>query len=148
MIDPVVRTAVLERYAAYAHTLDDGLVDEWAQCFTAEGRLETSRPLVVEGRQNLVELGRLWLAAQPGQTRHCSWHHTLSQEGELIRGRCSAALLQTTEGGVSIMFTASYRDVFAFEDDEWRILERNVLMDQPGALPAFVDASPHLRVID
>ena len=148
MIASAVRTAVLERYAAYAHTLDDGLVDQWAECFTAEGRLATSRPLVVEGRKNLVELGRLWLAAQPGKTRHCSWHHTLIQEGKLIRGRCSAALLQTTEAGVSVRFTATYRDVFAFEDDEWRILERNVLMDQPGTPPAVVDASPHLRVID
>ncbi|MEI8056545.1 MAG: nuclear transport factor 2 family protein [Actinomycetes bacterium] len=148
MIDYAARTAVLELYAAYAHTLDDGLVDEWAECFTVEGRLETSRPLVVEGRKNLVELGRLWLAAQPGQTRHCSWHHQLTQDGDRIRGRCSAALLQTTESGVSIVFTATYRDLFAFEDDAWRIVERYVLMDQPGVTPVLDTAAPHLRVID
>ena len=129
MIDPSVRAAVLERYAAYAHMLDDGLVDEWAGCFTVEGRLETTRPLVVVGRRNLVELGRLWLAAQPGQTRHASWHHQLSEDGAMIRGRCSAALLQTTEAGVSIVFTATYRDLFALEDDAWRIVERHVTMD-------------------
>ena len=148
MIDHDVRAAVLERYAAYAHTLDDGLVEEWAECFTADGRLETSRPLVVEGRKNLIELGRLWLAAQPGPTRHSSWHHQLTQEGDLVRGRCSAALLQTTEAGVSIVFTATYRDLFAFEDDEWRLAERHVAMDQPGTMPAIDDTSRHLRVID
>lgn len=148
MIDPAVRTAVLERCAEYAHTLDDGLVDEWAQCFTAEGRLETSRPLVVEGRKNLVEFGRLWLAAQSGQTRHCSWHHQLSEDGERIRGRCSAALMQTTESGVSILFTATYRDLFGVEDGAWRIVERRVAMDQPRHVPAVGGPTPQPRVVD
>ena len=57
-----------------------------------------------------------------GPTRHCSWLHFL--------------------------FAAIYRDVFALEDDGWRIVERNVVMDQPGTLPAVVDTSPQLRVID
>ena len=148
MIDPAVRIAVLERCAEYAHTLDDGLVDQWAECFTAEGRLETSRPLAVEGRKNLVEFGRLWLAAQPGQTRHCSWHHQLSEDGVRIRSRSSAALMQTTESGVSILFTATYRDLFGVEDGAWRIVERHVAMDQPGRLQALGGPAPRPRVVD
>lgn len=132
---PMVRAAVRERvmacHSAYAHLLDDGHIEGWAECFTPDGRLETSRPLLVVGRENLIEFGRLWLLAQRGPTRHSTWHHELAQEGDLITGRCSAALLQTTEAGVSIVFTATYRDVFEFHDDDWRIQHRHVSMDAP-----------------
>jgi 3-phenylpropionate/cinnamic acid dioxygenase small subunit len=149
MIDQAVRVGVLDCYAGYAHALDDGLIEEWAECFTCTGRLETSRPLVVVGRKNLIDFGRLWLAAQPGPTRHASWHHRFTQDGALVRGRCTAALLQTTESGVTVLFTATYRDVFAFEDDAWRISERYVAIDVPGARtsPDGVGA-PLLRAVD
>ena len=131
MVLDAVRERVMARYSAYAHLLDDGHIECWAECFTPDGRLETTRPLLVVGRENLIEFGRLWLLAQRGPTRHSTWHHELAQDGDLITGRCSAALLQTTEAGVSIAFTATYRDVFEFHDDDWRIRHRHVSMDAP-----------------
>jgi len=133
MVEAQVRAEVLDLYAAYAHALDDGHIEEWVECFTRDGRLETTRPLLVTGRRDLADFGRLWLSAQAGPTRHCSWHHRLVAEGELVLGRSSAAVLQTTGEGVSILFTGTYRDVFAREDGAWRIRERHVTIDAPGS---------------
>jgi 3-phenylpropionate/cinnamic acid dioxygenase small subunit len=145
MVDAAVRAEVLECYAAYAHCLDDGRIDEWVECFTADGRLETTRPLVVQGRKNLAEFGRLWLSAQAGPTRHCSWHHELLDVDGLVHGRCSVALLQTTASGVTVAFTGTYRDMFAHDEGRWRIQERHVTIDVAPA-PVHLPAG-HLRSV-
>lgn len=139
----------MDLHCSYANALDDGEIEQWGECFTADGWLETTRPLIVAGRRNLIEFGHLWLAAQPGPTRHSTWHHLLKAEGDRVVGRCSAALLQTTTSGVSIVFTAVYRDVFAFEDNAWRIAERHVTMDSVDSrMPLGSNRTAILRAVD
>ena len=148
-LDGDVRASIMDLHANYANALDDGEIDKWGQCFTEDGRLETTRPVIVAGRRNVVEFGHLWLAAQPGQTRHSTWHHLLTSDGDRVLGRCSAMMPQTTPAGVSIGFTAVYRDVFTFEDKAWRIAERHVTMDlaDTGVLSSPIRPAK-LRAVD
>ncbi|MCW2767880.1 nuclear transport factor 2 family protein [Nocardioides sp.] len=131
--DPEVRRSLLDLHAAYAFSIDSGDADAFADCFTPDGVLETTRPLVVTGRDELVAFAhdRARHAADP--CRHLTWHHTFAGGPDQVEGRCSAAVLQTTSAGVQVLFTATYVDWFVQSGEKWRLLRRFVAMDLPGA---------------
>jgi len=118
----------MDLHARYANAIDDGDPDAWARCFTTDGVLRTSRPLKVTGRAGLREFAQSWCAARPGPSRHVTWHHVVSDADRT--GRCSAALLLTTDAGVAICYTAVYRDSFERVGDEWLLKERVVSLDR------------------
>jgi len=132
-LDATGRFEILELCARYANTIDDGDAAGWADCFTADGVLVlASRGREVRGRTELAAFATTWWRSDPSPRRHVSWHHVLTPDGDEVLGRCSAALLSTSEEGVRVEFTAVYRDRFTRADGAWRIRERVVELDRPG----------------
>lgn len=136
MIDPLDHLALLELHAAYAHTIDDGDADAWAECFTPDGVLWSTRPSEVSGREALAEFARGRIASLGDRERHLSWNHTFAADGRAVAGRCSASLARSGPGGTILLFTASYRDRFERHDGRWRIARREVHYDNPPPSPA------------
>ncbi|MEO3856500.1 nuclear transport factor 2 family protein [Acrocarpospora sp. B8E8] len=124
-----LRDEVMDLHARYANAIDDGDAEAWARCFTPDGVLRTNRPLEVTGRPALRAFAESWIASRPGPSRHITWHH-LVLEAELA-GRCSAGLLVTMAEGVSMSYTAVYRDRFERVRAEWLLKERVVAIDRP-----------------
>jgi hypothetical protein len=117
-------------HARYAFAIDGGDAEAWADCFTPDGVLRTTRPLEIRGRDALRAFARDWHAASPAPRRHLSWHVLLEERNGELRGRCYAALLRTAETGVVAEFTAVYRDVYVRGEDGLLIVERHVDIDR------------------
>lgn len=133
----LTRQALLDLHAAYAFAIDDGDAEGFADCFTRDGVLETTRPVVVSGREALVAFARARASSATDPARHMTWHHTFEEQAAQVNGRCSAAIFQTTHDGVSIVFTATYLDTFVQEAQEhpvWRLRKRLVLIARAGAV--------------
>ena len=120
----------MDLHARYAFTIDDGEAEGWADCFTPDGVLETTRPLLVAGSADLVAFATARAARSTAVARHITWHETFADEGGRIAGRCSAALVETRPTGVVTVFTATYRDSFVRLASGWRISRRQVLIDR------------------
>jgi SnoaL-like domain len=122
--------AVLDVHARYAWAIDGGDAEAWAECFTADGVLRTSRPLEIRGRHALREFAQDWHVLSPAPRRHVSWNLLLGEAHGELSSRCYAALLTTCERGVAVEFTARYRDVYAHGDGGLLLAERVVEIDR------------------
>jgi hypothetical protein len=130
-IDVGVRNALMDLHARYATTIDEGDAEGWSDCFTDDGVLETTRPLEVAGRADLVAFARAHAASATGPARHVTWHHTFTPVADgRVTGRCSAAILETTTTGVRAVFTARYLDTFVRVGAGWRLRRRSVFIDR------------------
>lgn len=145
MIEAGDRLAVLELHARYAHAIDSGDGEAWADCFVRDGLLRTTRPTVVRGRDDLVAFAREWHARTTAQRRHATWHHLLSVEDDGLSGVCYAAVLATTPAGVECEFTAVYRDRLIRTAAGWRLRERLVDIDRE---PVPTISEPPVRRAD
>jgi hypothetical protein len=123
------RLALLETYAELAATIDGGDGGGWANLFTEDGLLRTSRGTELRGREELARFATDWFGSDGSPRRHMSWHHRFEPAGEEVLGRCYAALLRTGKDAVAIEFTASYRDRFCRRGDGWLLRERDVAID-------------------
>jgi ketosteroid isomerase-like protein len=123
------RLALLEIYAELAATIDGGDAAGWADLFTEDGVLRTSRGRELRGREELARFAAEWFGSSSSPRRHMSWHHRFEPVGEEILGSCYAALLRTGPDAVTIEFTASYRDRFSRRGDGWLLRERDVAID-------------------
>jgi 3-phenylpropionate/cinnamic acid dioxygenase small subunit len=134
-VDPDTRQALLDLHARYAFTIDDGDAEAWAACFTPDGVLETTRPLLVSGTAELTAFARARAVESKAPARHVTWHETFAQapNGQ-ISARCSAALVETRMGGVVAVFTATYLDTFVKGIGGWMIGRRRVLIDLPESV--------------
>ena len=130
-IDAATRFELLDTYARYGHSYDDGDFEQWAACFTVDGVLWTSRGLEVRGRQGLQEFARSRTAGIRTPERHLSWHHLFTPTDGGVQGRCSAGIVRTTTEGVGFVFVATYRDRLVFDDGLWRLALREVHFDTP-----------------
>lgn len=124
------RTEVLELVARAAFAIDDGDALGWAQCFTEDGALRTTRPTEIVGREALAAFAQSWRSGRDTIPRHVSWHHRLEADGDDIVGRCSAAVLAAGAEGIGIELTARYRDRYRLVAGHWQIAERLVELDR------------------
>jgi 3-phenylpropionate/cinnamic acid dioxygenase small subunit len=135
-VDIADRMALLDLHARSARAIDSGDSLAWAECFTEDGVLRTSRPREVRGRSALTAFAAEWHASLSAQRRHVTWHHLVDAEDDELVGTCYAAILRTTPAGVEAEFTAVYRDRFVRVDDAWRLRERDVEIDSAPDEPA------------
>lgn len=122
---------VLNLYAAYCHSVDDGQAADLEACFTEEAVFRvidrgaegtaTSRELV--GRSGIVS-GILGVAATRAGFRHLAFNHRLTQSGEsVVEG---VADFQVFDGDGCIEATGRYLDTFVASDAGWKISTRVV----------------------
>jgi len=130
-IDSALRAELLDVYAHYAHSIDDGDAIAWAECFTPDGVLWSSRGFEVAGREALRLFAESRHRERPAPERHASWHHLFTRTGDGVVGRCSAAILRTTPGAVEVVFAATYRDLLVPSTSGWMISRRDVHIDEP-----------------
>lgn len=136
-IDPADHLALLELHARYAHTLDDADARGWSECFTPDGVLWSNRPVEVIGRAALEPFGQARIDGLTDPERHVSWNHVFEAADDGCAGRCSAAMLRTGADGVTVLFSATYRDRFVRDSGTggWLIARREVHYDKAGVVP-------------
>jgi len=124
-----VRLELLDLHARLAQAIDSGDAGGWADLFAADGVLRTSRPRELHGREQLARFAAEWFGATSEPRRHVTWHHRFEGAGNEVEGRCYAAVLRSSGGGVGIEFTALYHDRFRRHDGRWLLRERDVAID-------------------
>lgn len=121
---------IRQLYARYAHTIDTGDAEGWADTFTADGVFGNAH-----GRDALVafvetvyqqnqKLGR--------QSRHWNNQILIEPTAEGAHGSCYLVLYNTGVNPPEVRLTGVYRDVLVKTADGWRFKERVVERDGPA----------------
>lgn len=121
---------IRQLYARYAHTIDTGDAEGWADTFTADGVFGNAR-----GREALVEfvhtvyqqnqeLGR--------QSRHWNNQILIEPSAGGAVGSCYLVLYNTGVTPPVVRLTGVYRDVLVRTPNGWRFKERVVERDGPA----------------
>lgn len=138
-MDLVDRMAIHELFATYAHTYDQGRLDDLGRLWTVDSRFEIrgsigDMPTVMSGRDEIVEHMRArHRATQPVQRRHVITNVVIEElDGD--RARASAYLLlgSTADGVLAVDVTGRYEDELAKVGGTWRIHRQVLTLD--GAL--------------
>lgn len=120
---------IRQLYARYAHTIDTGDAEGWADVFTADGVFANAR-----GRAALVEfVNAVYRANQEigRQSRHWNNQILIEPTAEGAVGSCYLVLYNTGVTPPVVRLTGVYRDVLVKTSDGWRFKERVVERDGP-----------------
>ncbi len=120
---------IRQLYARYAHTIDTGDAEGWADTFTADGVFGNAhgRAALVEFvhtvyKQN-QELGR--------QSRHWNNQILIEPTAEGAAGTCYLVLYNTGVTPPAIRLTGVYEDTLVKTSNGWRFTARVVKRDGP-----------------
>jgi len=139
-MDPLATIAarldILELFATYAHTYDQGRLDRLGDLWTDDATFEIRGsiggfPNLLSGRDEIVAHMRdRHAATRPAQRRHVITN-VLIEELDESSARVSAYLLlgSTVEGQLSLPVTGRYEDELARTDDGWRIRRQVLTLD-------------------
>lgn len=129
------RLAILELLARYAHAIDSGDGEAYADCFTADGAIELRRAgLLVRGRDALARFARED-AARSGPARHLSNSPVIeSVAGDPDRARMRVYLLRLyrdrpPDDRRGLGPAGCYRDALRRSGGRWRFERREVFID-------------------
>jgi hypothetical protein len=135
-MDPALHAAATSLFARYARGVDEGDIDDLADCFTVDARMELrlpgADPIVLDGRAAIAGFVRDFRASpEARQQRRHGFTGVLAEPDGAGRARASATLLLTgvVGDGVALLATGRYRDALVAEADGWRIAERVAVMD-------------------
>lgn len=124
------RLDILDLLARYAHAIDDGTPEEWADCFTDDAEFDARPVAHCHSRQELIEFCRM----VAGGTRHWTCNVVIDGDGERATAKLFLLSLRpgrTPQPGP----TAIYRDRLRKTADGWRIEYRKVDFDEPPDWP-------------
>jgi 3-phenylpropionate/cinnamic acid dioxygenase small subunit len=135
MFDPEDRENVRELYARYAHTIDEGQFEQWADCFTDDGVFDTRELGRFVGRDALLKMARDYRAGLNGaQQRHIIDNVSFSLEGGQGTGTCNLSHFVTRDGVTQLTGVGVYRDLLRKVNGNWRFESRIVGFDTEAPL--------------
>jgi SnoaL-like domain len=124
---------IQELYARYAWALDDRRDEEWLECFTDKGSVESSLFGRFEGREDLRRfLARYQKAFNTMQLRHLNSNLVIDILGDHAEGRCYLVLYSSRRGRADINAIGIYRDQLQQIDGRWLFVSRKVTWDYSG----------------
>lgn len=132
------RLAIHELFATYAHTYDQGRLDDLADLWTEDAVFEIrgsigSMPTVMAGRDQIVAHMRArHEATRPVQRRHVITNVVVeSLDGDTATAAATLLLGSTLDGLLSLPVTGRYEDELARVDGRWRIRRQVLTLDAP-----------------
>jgi hypothetical protein len=115
------RFAIHELAARYAHAIDFGEAEAWADCFTPDGSFQSTLQHRVIGREALMAFCR---ATPPEfKPRHWTNHWIMDGDGNEATATCYGMLLNAAASDC-IVLTFRYRDRLRKVDGAWKFVER------------------------
>lgn len=127
-------TQIEQLYARYAWALDDRRDDEWLECFTADGSVDSSTFGRFQGREELRRfLARYQTAFKTMQLRHINSNLVIDIFGDRAEGRCYLVLHSSRRGRADINAIGVYRDELQQIDGRWLFASRKVTWDYSGS---------------
>lgn len=133
------RARVMDLIAGYAYFYDEGELERFMDLFWDDATLDITPdpgffPLPLVGREAIDHAyrGRYAVVSVEARRRHIQ-SNTLFLETSRDAIRTATFLVAMSvpkdEGGVRLLGTGVYRDLFTRRDGEWRFQERNLTMD-------------------
>jgi len=127
------RLAIEDLYRRWCVTIDDGDDQGWADTFTDDGVFRlTTYPVEAIGRDALVAMAKQVYQHDQGLNRHQCYNILLTPDGDEVRGRCDALVLELRTGGdARIINTCRYADRIVRDARGWVFAERIITWDTP-----------------
>jgi 3-phenylpropionate/cinnamic acid dioxygenase small subunit len=135
---------ILHNMYRYAHTIDVGDSEGWADCFTADGAFQTRgareeiyAPYRIEGRAALVDFVDHHTRPPGLWHKHMLVEPIVEIDGEEASAQSYFAVLVEQDGHPIVRVMGRYVDRLRREDGRWRFAERNAFIESltPGLPP-------------
>ena len=110
---------IQQLYAKYAHTLDLGDADGWANTFTADGVFGESK-----GHDQLKAFAEGFMGSFEGAARHWNTQLVITPTAEGAHGSCYLLLVDPRTQPYTIMAAGLYQDTVVKTSAGWRFKER------------------------
>ena len=117
---------IQQLYARYAHTLDLGDAEGWADTFTPDGVFGNSK-----GRDELVTFAEGFYG-RGGSARHWNSQVLITPTADGADGSCYLLLVDTGSQPTSITVAGIYTDKIVKTSAGWRFSERTATIDRPS----------------
>lgn len=125
-------------YATYAHSLDSGDAEGWADTFTGDGVLlmvaagaDEGARLRIAGRDGLTAFAAGAYEANAGDMRNWQSQAMITATSEGAEGRCYLMLYRTTDGRAAIQTSGVFTDHLVRTAAGWRFEQRTLRQDGP-----------------
>lgn len=121
---------IRQLYARYAFAIDENLVEDWLDCFTEDGGVESVRFGRHAGREALRRFSKLYHDALGGaQPRHMIANPYVRIEGDRATGACYMVFFHCKYGKSERTYVSHYRDELRKENGRWLFTHRKLLID-------------------
>lgn len=121
---------VRQLYMRYANSIDEGQVDDWLACFTADACVEHPVLGRRQGHAGLREFAEQYLKSLGGtKPRHFITNVAAELEGDNGTGSCYFLYYKTWHGRTELAAVGGYRDVLRKENGRWLMVRRRVFVD-------------------
>jgi 3-phenylpropionate/cinnamic acid dioxygenase small subunit len=135
-VDVADRLEILNLFARYAHTYDEGHLDRLGELFTADARFEIrgslgAMPSVMDGRDEIVAtMTKRYEDTRPAQRRHLI-SNVYVEEQTADSARASAYLLlgSTVDDALALPVTGRYSNEYRKVDGTWLIHRQTLTLD-------------------
>ena len=119
--------------ARYSHSLDNGEIESWLECWTSDGYFERfdSQPRA-RGHQALAEMA----SSLSIRGRHVTSDYAISVDGDSATQSSYCLFLDVGNGCSTVMF-GTYRDRLRHTEDGWKFEERIFHPDYVADAPIF-----------
>ena len=117
---------IQQLYAQYAHTLDLGDAEGWADTFTPDGVFGNSK-----GRAELVKFAEGFYN-RGGSARHWNSQVLITPTAEGADGSCYLLLVDTSSQPASITVSGIYQDKIVKTPNGWRFKTRVATIERPA----------------
>ena len=117
---------IQQLYARYAHTLDLGDAEGWADTFTPDGVFADSK-----GRAELITFAEGFYG-RGGDARHWNSQVLITPTADGADGSCYLLLVNTAAQPVSITVSGIYQDKIVKTPAGWRFQERVATIERPA----------------
>lgn len=131
------RFAILDLFAHYAWAYDQGFAEEYAECFTPDGTMETGTG-ISRGRAEIREMIKIYIARRGANARqHRNDNFIFIGGGNACTVHSYWAVLEhrVTENTYHLQNMGLYVTDCVKTAEGWRIARRNSLAPQPKILP-------------
>ena len=130
------RLGILDLMARYAHSYDEGMLDDLGPLFTADAVFRFDPPIPgfpaeLDGRDAIVSAMRArYAATAPAQRRHIITNVLIDPLGPDRAEVASYLLLgSTSDGSLVLPVTGRYSDVVVRDEGRWRYAARLLRLD-------------------